>query len=109
MTRRVRAGVPHSVGFAVDNSGVHVDATGTTVHLHRPSTRRPRLGTLSSTALTLTEARCFGGRPPLSPVSTAAMTTDENFSSMTDNDQNDRLVDSGDNHRRDRSLHGGTQ
>ena len=86
----------HSVDFSVDNSAVHVDATTRCSAVHPLSLRTDRVIRLSSTPARVDNASVHGGRATLSPASTDAKTTDENLSSMTDNNSFDYQVDSGD-------------
>ena len=93
----------HVVGSAVDNGAGHVDATCASFAVHGPAGAVHRVPGPSSTALTALDASVHGDRATFSPASTDAKTNDERLSSMTDNDNYDQQVDSGDNRRVERS------
>jgi hypothetical protein len=84
---------PRGVGTTVDNGGRHVDALRTIPAVHLADTALRTPSGLSSTAARFLGASVSGSSRRSSPVSTTAMTTDENLNLRTGNDQNFLVVE----------------
>jgi hypothetical protein len=81
------------VGIVVDDRRHHVDAIDRPAAVHRSAWGLGTTDGLSSTGVTVSGTSVHGGFAPSSPASTDAKTTDENLSSLKDNDKNDQPVD----------------
>ncbi len=81
------------VGISVDNSAHHVDHMRGSSAVHRALRNTRRVQHLSSTPTTDLRASVSGSGEWLSPVSTAAKTTDDTRNLMRQHDQNDHPVD----------------
>ena len=95
-TAEDRPACSHAVDCSVENPRRVVDVKRRAIGLHRPVTGPRRPVRLSSTGPGLRGASVYRRFRRLSPVSTAAKTTDENLYSLMHNDKNCNLVKSGD-------------